>query len=176
MFTYAKGRGAIAGLVVIGALLAAASPVGATSQQSEVARTLANATLGTILYASWSDLANPALQSVGLVTAGANSGGTPDSGSPYGDGSWTDAAIAANIVGSTDTLSSEGHHLGRAEMAWPGGVPGCTSGASNCRVVDAVNGGNLIPDEVARRIAQGCVAGQAHTEYVNNVPYTSTCG
>jgi hypothetical protein len=137
---------------------------------------LGDANQGTVLYPSWADLASPALHSVGLVTAGSKPGWTPDGSSPYSDGTWTDAGLAAVILGSSATLASEGHQLGRVEMAWPGGVPGCTSGAANCRVTDAVNGDNLIPDEVARRMAQGCVTGQTHTEYVHNVPYTSACG
>jgi hypothetical protein len=137
---------------------------------------LGDANEGTILYPSWADLASPALSGVALVTAGGTTGGLPGNQSGYGDGTWTDASIAADIRASADTLASEGHPHGLVQMAWPPVVPGCASGAANCRVTDAATGENLVPDEVARRMAEGCVAGQQHTEYVANVPYISTCG
>jgi hypothetical protein len=162
--------------------------------------TLNNIGEGTILYASWSDLASLNGLGVNYVTAGNSPGGAADGSSPYGDGTWTDVQIANNLLngvngtggsgsGTSGIGTGDGHsgittnslglhslYIGESQMAWPGGVPGCTSGASSCKVTDSVNGGNLVPDEVARRMAEGCTAGATHKAYVSGVTYNSTCG
>lgn len=110
-------------------------------------------------------------------------------------GSGTGTAIGSgdnHTNTTTNSLGMIGHGYldGEAEMAWPEGPPGCFTGGTGtpqcaasgcpsaallCPVKDSSGDENLPPDEVARRMAQGCVAGQSHTSYSGTSSYVTDC-